>query len=148
MSSTRALAIAIFLALMSGCNQDLPGVIYEKPGQAEAVNIVWNQVYGMSRYASPTIYWVEGAALNCPGDPDAWTEVGPDDCMYGRSTTHGAAIAWSPGRSPYSLTSFAHELLHWKFYATGGDYEGHESPEWQPGGLKDQAVAALASEGM
>jgi len=144
-----AIWIVISAVVVAGCNQDLPGVVYEKPGQAEAMAIVWTQVYGMSRYASPTIYWVEGAALNCPGDPDAWTEGGPDDCMYGRSTTHGAAIAWSPGRSPYSAGSFAHELLHWRGHdRTGDDNDDHVGPDWAPGGLKDQANAALVAAGL
>jgi len=132
--------------LLVGCNQDLPGVVYEKPGQAEAMRTVWVDVYGMGRCAPPTVYWVEGADLGCGGDPDTFLDE--DVCVYGQATTHGIAVAWSENRSPFSRGSFGHETLHWRQWVLSGDPDDdHAGPAWQPGGLLDQANAALAASG-
>jgi hypothetical protein len=47
---------------------------------------------------------------------------------------------------PIRLTSYAHELLHWKCYEESGDVDAaHEHADWR---LVDRAVAAMAAAGM
>lgn len=131
--------------------------------QEEATQVVWRNTYRES-HDPPNVQW--RTDLTCYVDPT----TGADEGFMGSNTYGGPSnghcdagltftdldlceVALYPPEPNFVFSgpasAFAHELLHMHlYYATGDGDAGHTRPEWQPGGLLDQANAALKAAGL
>src|SRR6185295_20021586 len=102
-----------------------------RPGQEEAVDIVWRSQYGQAGQ-SPPIFWMYEPYLDCDGGK-GWLNNGVCwDGMYVHDerpvafdwTTSGmhVELAWPGWFTRFSETSLAHELCHAAF--EDWDHEG------------------------
>lgn len=136
--------VLVLVAVLGGCAQGDPAPI---PGQADAVRVIWNGVYGETK-ASPPIYWRRDSCSEPNGiyGVTPWcTFMDGNERVAGlESGSNGYYVevgAPSPGFT-FSDTALAHELLH---AALGGDYD-HTSPMW--GYAVADAAAALKASGL
>lgn len=88
-----------------------------KPHQAEAMALVWGEIYGMANHHAPPIQWIEGAGLDCPGGR-GWIGNDPNSCVYGFTFETGfVQVAW--WSDTIHRTAFSHELCHRKDQVLG-----------------------------
>lgn len=115
-----AWTVAVLAAvLLGGCAGDFKGRLYEKPGQATAGKLVWNDVLGMAGDVPFEVLWVEGDDLDCP-DKRTWrTEDGT--CADGQLNWKPRVmqVAWVPGAT-FAGSAWSHELGHGADHTTGG----------------------------
>lgn len=132
----------IVLLFLSGCG-NYPGPLeaptYEqKPRQAEAVALVWG-VYPMVQASPPPIEWREDRC----GDKTKAGVRYRGECYSGLYFPGGRAmIAW---RGSYTVSAFAHELLHANQWGRGWEDPNHLSTEW---GLVQEANELLVMMGI
>lgn len=134
-----------------GIGKTRPGVnVSVKPGQEDAVRIVWNEVYGMDG-EPPKIIWVETPDLTCN---DCQSFINPlskerGHCVNGLFWPFATMIAW-PAKARFSNTALSHELLHAYFYVTTRQVDqNHAKPEWtDPKGILYQATKRLKESGL
>jgi hypothetical protein len=151
----RALATVAWVLLLwlSGCaTTQLPEAV--RDGEAQAVAIAW-RMYGRTDLP-PLVRWKQGEALSCT-DPNSGARGFPvflledgeakPGCREGYTMSpYSCDVAWH-GELSFSETALAHELLH-VAHLRQGIFDGdHKRPEWQPGGLLDQANAAIREAG-
>ena len=115
-----------------------------KPGQDEAVRIVWVDVMGRPD-KPPAVRWIEGDALNCTtssGGPGFLTPL--QACVQGFTVSlwHVDVAAW-PGML-FSESALPHEFLH---VAKLRDNMNHAGPDWQEGGTVHRALYELGKAG-
>lgn len=116
------------------------------PGQLEAEQIVWREVYGMTQqpYA---IEWVRQAELDCE-DKDGHTVgfLDADGVCVGGETHPEVRLCRVALPDGYAIwrTAYAHELLHTALLLKGGDGDsGHVGAEWKRGGALERANVEL-----
>lgn len=117
------------------------------PGQDQAVDIIWHQIYGEQRDAPP-IYWRRDRCNVPNGDypplPNCHFDdlSGNDVAGLQRDTPWHVEIGAPWGSGKISDTALAHELLH----ASIGDAE-HKSDKWLacPGAVSPEARAKLCA---
>tara|TARA_R110000868_G_scaffold85529_5_gene240561 strand:+ start:1146 stop:1598 length:453 start_codon:yes stop_codon:yes gene_type:complete len=110
----------------------------QKPNQAEATRIVWNDVYGCTD-EPPVVHFADGET--------AFSSL-RGNAVAGEANPEEIALAW-PAGATWSSSAFAHELNHVRLLRSGGAWqEAHEDPSWAPGGLVDRAVLALRVRGL
>lgn len=124
----------------------------QKPGQAETIQAVWYDTFGMTS-VPPPVFWVEGADLDC-GEGQGFVVKG--QCAYGAMITppegrHNdyikVAWAWYEGRKPGN-TALAHELCHARG-GIDGNYDVHHLGScFAAGGDLDLAVVVLKERGL
>ena len=120
-----------------------------KPMQAETIQAVWYDTYGMTK-SPPPIYWIEGNDLDC-GEGQSFMSYG--QCAAGVTILGQGEpyimVAWKDydGRKPGN-TALAHELCHAIGIETG-DYDAqHLGPCFAEGGDLDIAVGVLKHRGL
>lgn len=150
----RALGAVAWLLLLwlAGCATSSPLPPAVRDGEAQAVSIVW-RVYGRTD-TPPLIRWRQGDQLDCV-DPNSgargFTIPTLDEgvvCREGLTMSFLECwVAWHDGDS-FSDTALAHELGH-VAQARSGIFDARHSRDewWGPGGLVDQANAALRVAG-
>lgn len=152
------LKYTIFIAalLLCGCGDRA----LELPGQRYAVELVWENLYGIPQKA-PKIYWKMGITLDC-ADGDGFLArhniVGQqlDLCVSGVfwREINSAEVAYPRHHPKLSETSLSHELLHAALYLTVQNSDpGHTYPFWGEKygfdhGLLDKAKELLADHGL
>jgi hypothetical protein len=133
----------VLVAVLAGaaCGPNLPGPMPPtpapeqfaiKPGQEQAVRLVWNGTYGRSDRA-PAVRWIEGDKLTCtdpnsekPGFPT------PSGCREGMTALPmEVSVAWT-GQATFSGTTLAHELLHALQFRTGIIDPNHRTEGFRP----------------
>lgn len=147
--------LALLVCSAAGCIET------KLPRQEEATTVVWRLTYHNFNFDPPRVEWKFQDDLNCWPDSH-----GRDRSFYmgrwygdvGHSDTCVAGVTWSdwdvsivamPLEETFSTTAFAHELYHQNLQDAYGDPDpGHTGAGWQPGGIVDQAVEALAKEGL
>lgn len=137
----------LILVLTVGCIR-LPGDPTPKPGQAEAAYIIWHDIYGRTD-APPTVYWMEGADLDCEEDGFRGFTVPIAGCSFGLTLSGSTvAVAWNPGYVNLHTSQMDHEFMHALKMREGGwgDFL-HTAPDWQPGGRVERAEAAMTAAG-
>lgn len=118
---------ALAAAMLAGCGGP-QGDTMPLWGQAAAIRLVWNQIYGETK-SPPTIYWRWDHCDEPNGiyPPLPWCTFDSDgERVTGLQDDAGwieLGGAWQTGKM--SDTSIAHELLH----ASIGD-TNHTSPKW------------------
>lgn len=134
---------AIFLLLLAaGCGRPWVGDETPRAGQAAAVTIVWSGSYGMPGDAPPILWRTEHGC----DDMAAWLEDG--SCVAGIFVENHVEVAADVG-TPFSDTSFAHELCHAFKQATTGDSDTqHLSDCFGPHGRSLAAQSALRAAGL
>lgn len=140
----------LLLALLAGCGGPLSG--YRLPGQDLAERDVWRATYGMV-VDPPAVRWRSGSDLNCSWGGDRYLGFHLEDgtCASGVDYCVGRQVeaAYPYANRPFSQTSYAHELNHQRMWDQYGTIDPmHSDPSWAPGGLVDQADAALAADGL
>lgn len=127
----------LLLGLAAGCAPS--GSFARIPNQDRAEQVVWRDLYGMLDDAPPAVEWVDGCwgsdGLTC-----GFTWIG----WKIQVALHADYL---PEDAPISLTTYAHELMHYATYLRTGDVDAyHWRGDWE---LADQtAVFALVHEGM
>jgi len=115
----------------------------------KATQIVWVQTYKQGG-PPPTVQWIVGSALNC-ANGKGWQAPGSleGECVAGLSwfDTKLSQVAWPPDIK-ISASAFAHELCHQYLDIIGQPDPNHTGPAFAPGGVKDQANAALVAAGL
>ncbi len=109
-----------------------------RPGQIEALTIVWQQTYGRTDMP-PRVRFVVGSDLDaarCGGA--GWWDPWWETCAYGLAADRTIYLPWPPGIT-WSQAPLAHEARH---VILDGD-PFHLDPEFKPGGLVSQAQTAL-----
>lgn len=120
-----------------------------REGQEVAAHIIWVETYGR-RERPPLVRWVEGDALDCTdpnsGRPGFYTPgLG---CREGRTLSPlGVACAWRGDERSFAETTMAHEYMHALQLLDGIVDPHHKRPEWQEGGVVDQANLNLIKAG-
>ena len=137
-------ALALFGCLPEASVQASP----QKPNQAEAMKVVWVDIYGMSMDVAPPVVWREGPELNCPWDHGkSWAYQ--DTCIYGIALSAHVEVAWPDGGDLYWRLSFAHELCHFRQYLLTGDGDPeHKGLCFNGENLAVTAQVALMSMGL
>jgi hypothetical protein len=132
----------IYLALaLLACARVVPYTRTPRSCQAQAVDVVWRDVYGRTD-RPPDVWWVPPAAQDCQ---EAGHERGMKStagCIGGNSWSGGANLIWY---GSWQRTNLAHEFAHVIQTRDGlpSDFE-HASPAFQAGGAVAQANARLA----
>lgn len=141
----RRILVAAAVLLVAGCDgAEFPMI----EGQPEADQLVWLDLYQMDDHTVPSVEW-RRESLDCGGGL-GWKEPAVGYCVLGVFWRSGwyAEVAIPPGKR-ISDTSFAHELAHARSWVVNGSGDDdHSGPAFQPGGLVDQAVAALREAGL
>lgn len=123
----RVIICVLGLAL-SGCLA--PPEYVQRPGQREAIQLVWSYIYGMFGELPPRIQW---RCDHCPEFPDACNVIESNGrCVGGYFvvSSYLAVVGTDPDDYIWD-SSFAHELLHAALYRRGlGADPRHERPEW------------------
>jgi hypothetical protein len=155
-TSTSASFLGLAL-LTSGClgyqipiaGESWDGLAPPQPGQEVAVQIVWNQVYGMEdRVSPPPILWhFNDRCATDPGAPNTFKAPHSNDCAFGYYQPTGIYapsefeapnridVEWNGFFSSYE--TFAHELCHaYMAYTTGDADDGHTGPCFAHGGVR------------
>jgi len=136
----------IYLALaLLACARVVPYTRTPRSCQAQAVDLVWRDVYGRTD-RPPDVWWVPPARLTCqePGREKGLPTTASltSGCMGGNAWAGGVDLIWY---DDWIRTDLAHEFAH-VVQARNGlppDLE-HASPAFQPGGRVAQANARLA----
>lgn len=137
------LALLVCGLLGAGCQPEQwvpPADATPRPGQSEAMAVVWTGVYGKTS-PPPRVLYVTGDALNCSGT--AWHDPWWDACVGGVTVDGVSYVAWPEGAT-FSSTGFAHELRH---TALGYHDPFHLDASWTTG-VVDRANAALKDAGL
>jgi hypothetical protein len=132
---------------MVGCGGVVPASPGDKPNQAEAVALVWFDVYEMT-VEPPAIKWIEGDALDCPGG-ESWV-VGEQGCAFEFfSIDYRVSIAWPKGGARLADLPFAHGLCHAKVWLETADWDaGHLGPCFTYPSLSGSGQIALTAAGL
>jgi hypothetical protein len=131
-----------FVLLLLACARQVAYVREPRPCQADAVVLVWHEVYGRNDRA-PDIWWIPERALDCQ---EAGHEKGVSSsvgCIGGNSWSGGANLIWY---GSWPRTNLAHELAHVAQARDGlpPDY-AHISADFLPDGRVAVANARLAA---
>jgi hypothetical protein len=129
-------SVVLLLLLTGGCQSS--GDMTPKPSQAQAINIVWRQVYGQTGDA-PDVEWHHDAKL--------W------DGVKGFTFAGWKILLCDDDQPPATFrffeTELAHELMHERTFERTGDVDAaHNRGSWGPYGLEGAAVSALESAGL
>jgi hypothetical protein len=149
MISWKTCALAVGLAALGGCaGPFLPGSPEFVEGQEAAVHMVWYDIFGRTD-TPPEVRWVWDEQLNCTdpqsGRPGFKTLVG---CVEGLTISpRSVSVCWRDGDT-FSTTTMAHEFVHAAQARRLVFDANHKSPEFQPGGLVEQANVRLSEAGM
>jgi len=100
----------VFGVIFAGCYSEppMPGKVYEKPYQSEAVKIAWTNQFPDT---PSEIHWVEGDELDPTCVPQPTWRNHNGDCVDGMTTPYGMSIAWD-STMVYSRSAMAHEFAH------------------------------------
>lgn len=115
----------------------------EKPGQAEALRIIWVDTFGQDLATIPAIDWRTSGEGGCDGGFRAtdgrccWGEMVPG--------TWTASVSWEGSMARSEL---AHELCHARSTLLTGDIDAGHQGECFLGGLANVAVGRLVAAGM
>lgn len=145
------LVASVYIGYRIGSRDFSPGINDSiKKGQEDAIDIVWNQIFGM-KGSPPKIIWVEKPDLTCNKNGSFWNPLSGsgDECVNGLFFPFAVMIAWPRG-SKFSNTAFCHELLHARQWVLKQEVDvGHTSPEWKdPNGVLYEAIGRLKDSGL
>jgi len=125
------ISIGIFL-LAIGCGRIEPSIedTEIRPGQLEAMRLVWNTVYGMPEdVPPPPIKWSNG--VDC-GGPSFGIPVQTNSGFVCGAGSYDGNVVILLRSSNMAETAIAHEYMHAMLhYLIGNADEKHERPEWK-----------------
>lgn len=142
-----ALALAVAL---SGCARTPAKTPYyvttEQPGQAEALRLVWREIFRRDE-PPPIVQWVTGPALDCEDGrgfrADGWR------CIPGQTMSDTWIVVALPGGARLAETALVHELGHVYVHALTGNWDWpHADPAWGTDGAITTGERALAAAGL
>ncbi len=129
--------------VLAGC---IGGTFDKVPGQDDAIKIVWDNLYGMSKYDPPPIEWFHQTRLDGDDFPLLWCDA--TDCWSGIALP-GWKIQVAIDLeldNPMTESSFCHELVHYRSYVLRGDidvlHKRENYSEW-----RDKCRTALLTRG-
>ncbi len=123
---TRLLPLFVLLAM--GCAPT--GTFTKVPGQDQAMQIVWRDLYGMLDDDPPEVEWIDGGCWGIHNDTCGFTWIGWKVQVAVTETT-----CYVNSNDPFdcgiSASKFSHELMHYATYLRTGDVDAaHNRGDW------------------